>query len=400
MGTPKAQKKITMEVKDFVSLIHKAAQDPNIVGLYGTCAEADGINVTGLAQLEEIRNAIRVFRESHRRHLEPNVKYEKRNAPCECGVPCQENTKEKPCVFFSYSFNSHSSVNSQYYLASAFQEVALQQKGDLNLFGISSSNIFLKPALETYGMKFHVFKHGLYKNSPNMFTENTYTPEHYDNVNNLITSLQKTVLDNISRGRKDRKGFNPELWEAILEHGTMTALNAHEVGFIDSILAVDPMESWSKSILNNDNDNDDPSQSSSEKDGNKFISLTEYKEKNDAEMKGERATKYYNTMLEAVKTFNIDSIKNEYAKQKKLLNEKIVILNVFGGIDKQSASKVIDCIKKIKGNGNVKSVILRIDSPGGGAMESEVILSDLSDLSQPVICSMSNVAASGGYYIA
>ncbi len=80
-------------------------------------------------------------------------------------------------------------------------------------------------------------------------------------------------------------------------------------------------------------------------------------------------------------------------------DEKIAIVHV-GPIDNKMSKKVVRSLREIKYDEKVKAVILRVDSPGGGVVPSETILENLKDLKKPVICSFSNLAASGGYYVA
>ncbi len=80
--------------------------------------------------------------------------------------------------------------------------------------------------------------------------------------------------------------------------------------------------------------------------------------------------------------------------------EKIAVVHVNGPIDNKLSKKVVQSLRDIKYNEKVKAIVLRVDSPGGGVVPSETILENLKDLKQPIICSFSNLAASGGYYVA
>ena len=105
----------------------------------------------GYAHIEEIRNAIRIFNESHRVHRDPNVGHNPVFAMPRNGDP-------KPSYAFGHSFQWN-----EYFLASAFSYVHLQARGNLHLFGATTMNTFFGPALDKYGIKAHVFKHGDYK---------------------------------------------------------------------------------------------------------------------------------------------------------------------------------------------------------------------------------------------
>lgn len=144
------QPTITMEAKELVDIIQKAADDKNISALYADFGEGMRYPV-GYAHIEDIRNAVRIFNESHRVHRNPNVGHNPVFALPRNGDP-------KPSYAFGYSFHW-----SEYFLASAFSHVHLQSRGSLDLFGATVNNLFLRSALDKYGVKAHVFKHGDYK---------------------------------------------------------------------------------------------------------------------------------------------------------------------------------------------------------------------------------------------
>lgn len=147
-----------VEVKELVDAIHAAAQDPNIVALYGTFGHGFRFSSGGWAHVEEVRNALKVFRESHRVHREPNMQYEEvlsRNG----------NSTPKPTYAYADSFANpmDSAGNQEFYLASVFSHIHLQAQGECNLFGMGTYNTFFRDFLKKYGITAHVFKHGVYK---------------------------------------------------------------------------------------------------------------------------------------------------------------------------------------------------------------------------------------------
>lgn len=103
------------------------------------------------AHIEEIRNAIRIFNESHRVHRSPNVDHNPVFAMARNGDP-------KVSLAFGHSFGW-----SEYFLASSFSNVYLQPRGHLLLSGSGFSNVFFRDMLNKYGIKAHIFKHGDFK---------------------------------------------------------------------------------------------------------------------------------------------------------------------------------------------------------------------------------------------
>ena len=156
---------IEVEIQHLIHIIHEAANDPNIVALYGTFGNGFRFDCGGYSHVEEIRNAIRVFNESHRRHYD--------RPSTAAGTNSDDSTNDShddhpPEQKYSYAFadtfdHPIDSGNKEYYLASSFSDIILQQRGNLNLFGVSTSNTFVLRAFEKYGIKAHVFKHGKYK---------------------------------------------------------------------------------------------------------------------------------------------------------------------------------------------------------------------------------------------
>ena len=155
VADPNQQPTITMEAKELVNILHSAASNPNICALYATFGEGDTLggmrHPIGSAHMEEIRNAIRIFNESHRVHRDPNVHHKPVYALARNGDPKQ-----------SYAFG-HAFQWKEYVLASACTNVHLQSRGHLHLFGVTVHNLFLGGMLEKYGIRAHVFRHGEYK---------------------------------------------------------------------------------------------------------------------------------------------------------------------------------------------------------------------------------------------
>ena len=195
-----------VELQTIINVIHDAAMDPNVVALYATFGNGFRFQCGGFAHVEEIRNAIRVFNESHRRHYDRKANnynhhhQHQHNTSSTSSSNMDGSTKphheesssdltsksqqllqndpphqpyqpyqpHQPQQKFSYAFadtfdHPIDSANKEYFLASAFTHVQMQSRGNLSLFGVSTSNTFLLGALEKYGVKAHVFKHGKYK---------------------------------------------------------------------------------------------------------------------------------------------------------------------------------------------------------------------------------------------
>jgi len=411
-----------VEIRELVDVIHAAASDPDVVAIHGTFGHGFGFQCGGYAHVEEIRNAIRVFNESHRRHYEGKGSPENRNnEKCE-----NTNPVKKSSYAFADSFDNPTDPgNKEYFLASAFSQVNMQPRGNMQLFGVSMTSVFLADALEKYGIKAHVFKHGQYKNAPNSITESGYTKAHHENTKAILDSINGSVYEMISHSRHFAMAFDNSVWKAVHDYGTMTADNAQEIKLIDYLPKVNPVfdlvsmnacksedetqsqslrEKWN-SLLNDDNFKAD-----------KMVSISDYSAKLKEKKRYQRRrahmydkVKYAATRSTAFESilgilgydapyYNFDKMEvdNVFGKGTK---DKVAVVHVIGGIDDKVAQKVIRALKQVKNDDNVKCVVLRVDSPGGGVTASETLLEECKDLGKPVVCSFSNLAASGGYYI-
>lgn len=437
---PGEEPPVTMPVRELVHLIHQAAQDPTICALYGRFGLAP-LQASGWADLEEVRNALLVFAQSHRRHANPNWQHEARVIPV---------VKPKPMYAYAPTLwgLGGNPGNFNYYLASVFSSIHLQQHGTLDLLGLSAQNLFLRGFLEKYGIKVHVFKHGAYKNAPNMFTERTLNREHRENVENLVNEVDSDLCLDIARARstallsswltkdisKKKKNANDDdswnnkvltLWKKIHESGTFPAWTAWRAGLVDYVPKRDPLPDLvaynAAETLQEKQDiarNWDPQETDfATFPATSTVSLERYaaqcKQLQQLEKKrqfwqqlwADYIGNYMGNLMEMpsllVKPGEKDASLSTTTKPK--TKEQILLLNVSGGITDSTARKLVkqlrQAFRKQKKDEELKCVVLRVTSPGGDVVSSETISQELQALPVPVVVSMGNVAASGGYYI-
>ena len=414
---------IEVELRELVEAIHAAAVDPYIVALHGIFGHGFKFQCGGYAHVEEIRNAIRVFNESHRRHHEGKSSSDN-SRQIETNAGADTALSKKISYAYADSFDSPGDPgNKEYFLASAFSQVHMQPRGNMNLFGASMSHCFLADAFKKYGINCHVFKKGKYKNAPNSASESGYTKPHYENTRDVLDSINNTVYASIAQSRLLPRVFDNAVWKSIHDYGTMTADNAQEIKLIDYLPQVNPIfdliqmnkgkkgkktetlqEKWS-SILSKANF-----------EANDMISLYDYNSKLQSKKKWQkRQSRMYQMVKNAssVSTATelmlnilgygapyffwekeeVDEVLNKFTK------DKIAVVHVSGAIDNSVAKKVTQALRDIKKDEHFKCVVLRVDSPGGGVTASETILEECKDIGRPVVCSFSNLAASGGYYV-
>lgn len=254
---------------------------------------------------------------------------------------------------------------SEYYLSSVSDTIYLNPVGAMDFRGLSSEILFFKDFQEKSGIKMEVIRHGKYKSAVEPFLENKMSDENRLQMQELLTSAWKTIADDISESR---------------------AISIEELNNIaDNLLARTPEMAQN----------------------NKMIDKIAYLDQYHNGIKNALGVKYdedYNTIEVAKYATNVGA-----KLSSKKAEDKIAVIYAQGEIIDGEGSAVTigegymikslnDAVKDEK----VKVIVLRVDSPGGSALASDIIWREieLAKKHKPVIVSMGNLAASGGYYIA
>lgn len=266
---------------------------------------------------------------------------------------------------FVYAYGESLSQKA-YYLISVADKVVLNPKGMIEFKGLSAQRNFFKNALEKVGIEMQVIRHGKFKAAVEPYLFEKMSPENRLQTESYVGSLWRQMLLDISASR------NLSLDELNnLADGVTTFQGAEfllEKGLVDTL---------------------------------------KYKDQVIDELKG---------MMDVKESLDIPAIDvadyskvPEVKKGKGFIREKIAIIYASGGIDMGGSDdqsiqsdKLSRTIRKARRDSTIKAIVLRINSPGGSAYGSEVIWREvkLAAETKPVIASMSDVAASGGYYIA
>ena len=265
---------------------------------------------------------------------------------------------------FVYSYANYYS-QSAYYLNSVAEVMYLNPIGELELKGLSSEVLFLKNFQDKSGIKFEILRHGKYKSAVEPFLNQEMSPENREQIQVLLESIWKTMVTDISKSRKIDSAKIDEMVASLSARTPELALSNK---FIDKIAYEDEYHNMINSKLKIKKD---------EK-YNK-VSIEDYAK---------------NVVSSPLIMDNKDVIAVIYAQGDIMSGEGDV--NVIGeGAIKRS-------LEEARTNENVKSIVLRVDSPGGNALTSELIWREIEITKKvkPVVVSMGNYAASGGYYIA
>ena len=308
---------------DVLKAIEAAETDDRIAGIY--------LNITpnarmGLATMQEIRNALSVFRRSGKFIVSHSDFY----------------------------------TQSSYYLSSVADRVSLNPQGDVTWRGMASGTLFYKGLLDKLEVQVEAIRHGSFKSAVEPFIMDQMSPENRQQIEMLLGSLWGTVVRDIS----DSRGIDSAALQSFATNLEIKdASYARQLGMVDTLMYGQQVDQ----MLGEWTEQEEPN----------YVSLRSY----------------------------IDRILMEESNVSK---NKIAVVYAEGQIvDGKSREGLVGGetlarqLAALKEDDEVKAVVLRVNSPGGSALASEVIWHEAEALRQekPLIVSMGNMAASGGYYI-
>lgn len=255
-------------------------------------------------------------------------------------------------------------TQKDYYLASVADSIFINPVGVLDFKGLSSEVLFYKDLQEKSGIKMEVIRHGKYKSAVEPYLENEMSDANRTQIKELLQSLWNSMVTDIAVGRDISESDLNKIADTL---GGRSPEYAKKSGLLDDIIFYDEYEQKLSKALS----------ISDRKDIN-YISLDDY-------------VGYSNKKKGSTGS---DKIAVIYAQGEILYGE--------GGPDYIGQGIINKALTKAREDKNVKAVVLRVDSPGGSALTSDIIWREveLTKQEKPVIVSMGNVAASGGYYIA
>jgi protease-4 len=249
----------------------------------------------------------------------------------------------------------------EFYLATACDRVFLMPSASLDLTGMASYELFLRGTLDKIGAYPDSLHIGEYKTASNNLTEHTYTPAHRE----MAQSLNGDLYQQLVRGIADGRHKSEAEVRSLIDHGPFLPEDALKAGLIDDLAYEDEL--------------DDKVKLASGK--ARYVDMDHYRGVASGGVnRGPKIAVIYAAGIIASGKSNYDS--------------------PSGGV--VGSDTVIDYLRKARADSAVKAIVLRIDSPGGSAIASDVIWREvlLTRNEKPVVASMSDVAASGGYYIA
>ena len=252
--------------------------------------------------------------------------------------------------------------NAQYLLASACKKVVLNPLGDINLTGLAVRSPFIRGTLDKLEIEPDFPGIGDYKTARFLYTQKEFTPAHKEMMTWLVDSITRQMIDGIASGR----GMDPKQVEGLVKGGPYIGPDALRAKLVDEL------NDWQTFLEENTTHPDK---------GLERISLRKY-------LRAGRPDRSGTEIAVVVAEGTILRGESGYSP-----------VPVFGG-DVMGADTIARAFQQVRGSG-AKAVIFRINSPGGSAVASEIIRAEMVRTAKkiPVVVSMGDVAASGGYWI-
>jgi len=260
--------------------------------------------------------------------------------------------------------------NLEYLIASAASRIYLPPWAMLNLIGLKAEVSFYKDSLDKIGVVAHMKGFGEYKSASETFTRSSMSKHHREMINSIIGDLEEQLERYISEGR----GVGASDFKVLIDNGPYMAAKAVELSLADGILYESDLEQEASKL-------------------------------SDIKPRLIKAFKFLRILNIKDKIRSLaGKISGSYPSIAVVSDSGMITLGSSRGrgpVKSLGSGSLIDLLDKVSKERNVKGLVLRVLSPGGSAIASDLICRKLEEISQtkPVVISMSDVAASGGYLI-
>jgi len=250
---------------------------------------------------------------------------------------------------------------AEYYLATAADKIYMPPEDELDVKGLRAELLFLKGTLDKLGVSMEFEHVGKYKDAPDTFTKTTASPETLEVTNQILDQYYGNIVQVIAEGRK----LPPGAVRGVIDQGPFIGKSALDSGLVDGLIFEDEMLAQLNTQL---------------KTNLKKIGARSYSKSSGTEPAGRSRIAYVTGDGEITRGDPGEDVSNNG-------------ITAFG---------MVKLLRQVADDSSIKGVILRVDSPGGDGIASDDILHEMKVLSKkkPVLISMSDLAASGGYFIA
>ena len=319
-----------LETRKLVEGLERAGQDDRVVGLL----VRGGAGLGGWATVEEVRDAVKRFRESG-----------------------------KPAVHFGETYGEFGPGQGAYYLASAFDEVVLQPSGDVGLMPLTLEAPFLAGMFEKLDVEPRFDTRWEYKDGTELLTRQGFSEASREANEALLASIVDAVVEGVAQGRE----LPEDSVRALIRQGPFMAFEAEDAGLVDGLGYLDDARTRVLEAADTEAER---------------LAFRTYLERDGGIWdRGPRVALIYGvgTILRGESGYD-----------------------PFTGGTSFGATTVAANIRSAVDDDRVQAILFRVDSPGGSYVASDVVRRELARAraeGKPVVVSMGNVAASGGYLV-
>jgi protease-4 len=348
------------------------AEGPVLPGLFGELTE----NLeTAIARLDKAAGDDKIDGVILKIHG-PTIGWAKMNAFRKAIARVREKGKKVHAWFADGS-------NMDYVLASACDEVTMPQPGTLMLVGIRAEITFYKKLFDKIGVKADMLRVGEFKSAAESYTRTEMSPEFRLEMEEIVDDRYKQLVEAIAGSRK----MAVDKVTAAIDEAPLTSKQAQKLGLIDRVAYEDELEA-----------------EIGKQAGGKTLKIVKKygKKKADTDFSGLAGMMKMMEMLMGVEP-----------PKRVSKNPKLAVIHASGmimtgksqsdfltGESVMGSDTMIKAIRDANKDATVKAIVLRVDSPGGSALASDLIWHELELVEKPFVVSMGDVAGSGGYYIA
>jgi len=253
-----------------------------------------------------------------------------------------------------------------YIVASACDQILIHPSAGVRLIGLRSERSFYKGALDKLGIRAHLEHIGEYKSASETFARSNMSDPHRENLNSILDDLYDQLTTDIATAR----GWTPEYVKQLIDQGPFTANQARKLKIVDELIYTDGLDHRANKLAESK------------------VTLVNVNE-------------YLNSGLYP-HDWTVPKPKIAIIKAEGMMLTGESFTDPFTGTKVMGAETIARTIRHTRQDESIKAVVLRIDSGGGLVIAADIIWNELINLTitKPLIVSMADVAASGGYYIA
>jgi protease-4 len=254
----------------------------------------------------------------------------------------------------------------EYYLASVADVVAINPQGAMEFNGLSSQQLFFASALDKFGVGVQVIRAGNYKSAIEPFTRTQMSPANRQQLESLLGDFWGNILSKVGESR----GLNRQALQKIADtQGILDSQAAKSAGLADQVAYYDQVAAELRKLTKEEKSTEQAFEQ---------ISLNDY--------------------FDRVANRDDEAVNQKVA----IVYAEGTIVSGEGSISQVGSANFVKELREVGQDNNIKAVVMRINTPGGSATASEVISREVQLLRRrkPVVVSMGNLAASGGYWIA